>query len=692
MIGVPVPRREDARLLAGRGRFVADIRPEGTVHAAFVRSTHAHARIRSVAVDVPAIAVVTAADFPGGPPLLPGVAGSPPPARAAQPVLADGRVRYVGEPIAIVVAADRYAAEDVAALVSVEYEPLGAEVPLHEGGDVEQVIRARTGAAPPASFEASFTIARQAAAPVEPRGVVAEWDDARGLTLWTSTQIPHLVRDVVARFLGLATDRVRVVLPDVGGAFGAKMQPYPEELLVAWLARRLRRPVTWLEDRDEHETATTHGRDQRHDVEVTHDEDGRVLAIRDRITTDIGAYAFTNAVADAVGAAGAVPGPYRIPAYEVESRAVFSAKTPSSPFRGVGAAPATFVAERIMDLVAARTGLDPVTVRLRNLLTPDELPFDRSLVLHTAFGAIPWPVLDSGDYPAALRKALELARYDDFRREQRRERERDRHLGIGFGCYVEGTGGGAPETATARVVERGRVEVTTGTAPSGQGHETVLAQIAADELGIPVDDVVVVLGDTARIPRGGGTMASRSAVLGGGAVRLAARKLRRGTESSAEATFDPAGSPAAYGVHVSTVEVDTATGLVTPLRHLVVHDCGTVLNPALLAGQIHGGLGFAIGDALIEEVAYRPGGRPLEYRVPGPGSMPPEVEIHHTDVSFPAPGQPDGVKGAGEGAVIGGTAAVANAVADAVGVPVTTIPLTPERVLRLVRDSLLEVE
>ncbi|EFC82781.1 xanthine dehydrogenase family protein molybdopterin-binding subunit [Parafrankia sp. EUN1f] len=834
VVGTPARRREDDRLLRGRGRFVADLRLPGQAQAVFVRSTEPHALLRAVDVsaargDRRAVAVLSAADFPGGPPLLPSASGPVPGLPTAQPALATDRVRYVGEPVAVVVAADRYAAEDLADLVRVDYAPLpvvadldaalrpGAPT-LHPraadqpggppgtpargddgaarddsagrgsapgwGDNVEQVVRAVRGdvtaalAAAPLTFSVRLSIARQAGAPMETRGVVADWDRAAGrLTVWTPTQIPHGMRDAVAAALGLPADAVRVVLPDVGGAFGTKMQPYPEEFVVAWLSRLLGRPVGWVEDRAEHTVATVHGRDQHHDVEVGHDASGRILAIRDRMASDIGAYSFTNAAVEAIATPAAVPGLYRVPAYAAESLAVFTNKTPAGPFRGVGAAPATFVMERIVDLVAAQVGVDPAEVRLRNLIGPDELPYGPRTTLHLTQGSMPWPPHDSGDYPGLLRRALDLVGYRDLRREQAQRRASDPAgplFGVGLGMFVEPSGDGKPELARLRVDEYGVVEVAAGLAPSGQGHETMLAQIVADELRIPLDDVVVRLGDTDRLRWGAGTMASRSAAVGGGAVRLAARALveravpvaarllgvpasavaltehgfgrtdgtgaaldwasvaqaagpTTGTgELAAEAEFRPAGIPFGYGVHVSVVEVDPGTGVVTALRHRAFDDCGTVLNPMMLAGQVHGGIGFAIGNALFEELPYTDDGFPLAgaagYPLPTVSSMPADVWVAHAQAPAPpAAGRGGGdVKGAGEGGVIGGTAAIANAVADALahrpGPPpartpartpagtgaggtlafpslpgivgpeaVTRIPLTPPEVLRLLR-------
>lgn len=760
--GAPLPRKEDARLLRGDGRYVADLRRHGTVHAAVVRSPVAHAYLRSVdfsavEADGRAIAVVTADTFGADLPYLPtGPAG--PQLPSAQPVLAAGRIRYYGEPVAVVVAADRYVAEDLAALVRLELDPLppvldplaivrGETAALHGDGRPQHVVRAARGdvdaalARAPRVGKATFTVARQAGTPMETRGLLAEWDVASSrLTVHTSTQVPHSVKQGLRTALGLAEDAVHVVLPDVGGGFGVKLQIYPEEIVVAWLARELRRPVSWIEDRTEHFVATTHGRDQRFDVQFGYDGSGRVLAIRNRVLTDVGAYLLTTGSVEASIAAQAVPGPYRVPDYEGTSELVYTNKTPASPFRGVGQAPATFVMERVIDIVASDLGLDPAEVRLRNAIGPDELPHATGMTT-----ALKEAVYDSGDYPGLLRKTLELAGYDELRAEQAAARESGRLIGIGLGLFVETVAAGIEEVATVRVDEQGQVAVHTATGPSGQGHQTIFAQVAADELHVSTEDVTVVNGDTDRIRWGMGTLASRSAAAAGSAVRLAARSVRqqalavaaslfgvepgqvtlsdagfaaasgsgsvlswadlaravslvpvlppgittRGLEAAG--VFQPEQEPVSYGAHLSVVEVDPGTGEVTPLRHVAVDDCGTVINPLILDGQIHGGTGIGLGNALLESITYDEQGRPSAtsfstYLIPGVGNIAPDVTVHLVDEPAPTPWTVDGVKGAGEGSVIGSTAALANAVADAIGAEaVTDLPLTPDRVLGLLR-------
>jgi carbon-monoxide dehydrogenase large subunit len=760
--GAPLPRKEDARLLRGDGRYVADLRRHGTVHAAIVRSPVAHAYIRSVdttavEADGRAIAVVTADTFGADLPYLPSALAGPP-LPSGQPVLAAGRIRYFGEPVAVVVAADRYVAEDLAALVRLDLDPLppvldpgavvrGETAALHGDGRPEHVVSAARGdaagalARAPHVRQATFTVARQAGTPLETRGILAEWDVARSrLTVHTSTQVPHSVKQGLRNALGLAEDAVHVVLPDVGGGFGVKLMIYPEEIVVAWLARQLRRPVSWIEDRAEHFVATTHGRDQRYDVEFGYDSSGRILAIRNRVLTDVGAYRLAQGSVEASIAAQAVPGPYRVPDYEGTSELVYTNKTPANPFRGVGQAPATFVMERIVDIVASDLGLDPAEVRLRNAIGPDELPFATGMTT-----ALKEAVYDSGDYPGLLRKTLEIAGYDELRAEQEAARESGRLIGIGLGLFVETVAAGIEEIATVRVDEQGKVAVHTATGPSGQGHQTIFAQVAADELHVSTDDVTVVNGDTDRVRWGMGTLASRSAAAAGSAVRLAARSVRQqatavaaglfGTDPAevtltgagfaaatgsgtvlswadvaravglvpvlppgitergleAAGVFQPEQEPVSYGAHLSVVEVDPGTGQVTPLRHVAVDDCGAVINPLILDGQIHGGTGIGLGDALLEEITYDERGRPSAtsfstYVIPGVANVAPDVTVHLVDDPALTPWTTDGVKGAGEGSVIGSTAAIANAIADAVGADaVTDLPLTPDRLLRLLR-------
>ena len=546
----------------------------------------------------------------------------------------------------------------------------------------------------------------------------------------------------LAYHLGLPEAALHVIAPDVGGGFGAKLQIYPEEVLVCMLARRLRRPVKWIEDRYEHFVATTHGREQYHEIEVGYDDDGIIVGVRDHAVTDTGAYLARLTLVEPFVGVAMLRGPYRIPNFEATSTIVMTNKTPMNPFRGVGHIQAAQAMDGIIDQVAHERGLDPAEVRVRNMLGPEELPLDIG-VGNVLAGPV---VYDSGDYPEAFRRALALGRYDEFRAEQARARAEGRYLGIGIGCYVEETALGPYETGTVRVEPSGQVVVLTGSCSSGQGHQTVFAQIAADELGVSPDDVTVIHGDTEVVRDGVGTYASRSAAIGGTAVRQAGAAARRKVMAIAghllEARVDdlelvdgsvfvagsrdravtlaqiaaavapggplppgietygidetdifhPPTNAFPYGIHIATVEVDIETGLVTPLRLAVVSDAGRLINPLIVDGQYQGGIALGIGGALLEEIAYGEDGQPanpnfMDYLLAGVDNMP-EILLEH--LHTPTPHNPDGIKGCGEGGAIGPPAAIANAVSDALspfGILVTRTPVTPRRVYELLVDA-----
>jgi aerobic carbon-monoxide dehydrogenase large subunit len=764
VFGAPLKRKEDPRLLRGEGRYVADLKLHATAHAAVLRSPHAHARIRSVDVeaarsDPRVLDVIVGADVSDLPHIL-CIDAEETTRPFTQPLLAGDKVRYVGEPVAVIVVdGDRYTAEDVLGLIEVEYEPLpavvDAEVAMAEGapilhaetnvcdmleyavGDTTAIDRA------PHRLSCRFVCQRHAGMPLETRGAVADYDPRHDqLTLWTSTQTPHGVMRSLAYHLGLSESSIRVVAPDVGGGFGTKLQIYPEEVVLCLLARRLRRPVKWIEDRWEHFVSTTHGREQIHDIEVGYDDDGVVLGIRDRAITDTGAYLARLTLVEPFIGVAMLRGPYRIPNFEARSYVVMTNKTPMNPFRGVGHIQAAQAMDGMLDQIARERGLDPAEVRRRNMLAPDELPLDLG-VGNVLAGPV---VYDSGNYPEALRRALELIDYEGFRAEQKRAREEGRFLGIGIACYVEETALGPYESGTVRVDPSGRVVVLTGACSSGQGHQTVLAQIAADELGVSVDDVTVVHGDTALIQAGVGTYASRSGPIAGTAVRNAAGEVRRkvlcvaehlleaaagdldfrdgrvsvvGSPERAVTLADVAGAVAPgkplppgiesyrleetdlfhppanafpYGVHVATVEVDVETGVVTPLRLAIVSDAGRLINPLIVDGQYQGGAALGVGGALLEEIVYGDDGQPLnpsfmDYLLPSVDSMP-EILLDH--LHTPTPHNRDGMKGCGEGGAIGPPGAIANAVSDALaefGVVVTRTPVTPVRVYELLVEA-----
>ncbi|HSE95145.1 MAG TPA: xanthine dehydrogenase family protein molybdopterin-binding subunit, partial [Methylomirabilota bacterium] len=550
-VGANVRRREDPRLLTGRGRYVDDIRPAGCLHAAILRSVHAHARLRAIRTEgarahpgvVACLAFSDLADrlrpLPAG--------GAPPPAlqarvgfrvRSATPFpLASGKVRYVGEPIAVVVATDRYAAEDALDLVEVDYAPLPAVVdaeaalrpgaPLvHEdwvddpgglGGNVTVAFTVTKGDVARAFAQAAvvvqerFRVPRHAGLPIETRGVLAVPDPGRTtLTVWSSTQVPHWLQRTLMEALDRPAHRVRVIAPDVGGGFGTKCSLYPEDVLIPEVALRLGQPVKWVETRREHLASATHSREQIHDVELAVTREGVVLGLRDRFLLDQGAYNPWGIV-QPYNTVGHMLGPYRVPAATFEARSVLTNKTPHAPYRGAGRPEAVFVMDRVLDLAARSLGIDPAELRRRNLVGPEEMPYDVGLLYRDGNPLI----YDSGDFPQALERALAAADYDGFRAEQAALRTRGVYRGVGLSTYVEGTGIGPYEGAVVRLDASGRVLVTTGACSQGQGHETVFAQIAADALGTRLEDVTVTGGDTDAIAFGIGTFASRSLVLAG---------------------------------------------------------------------------------------------------------------------------------------------------------------------------------
>jgi aerobic carbon-monoxide dehydrogenase large subunit len=678
---------------------------------------------------------VTAADLRGQVrPLAPrlAVAGFRP---TEWPVLADAEVRFAGQALAVVVATTPARAADAREQVEVQYTALPApppEVLFHGVGSAGDVDGAFAGAA--LVVRETFRHGRCTASPIEPRGVMARWTDARGLEVWASTQTPHLLRDVLARHLEVPPGRVRVIVPDVGGGFGQKLHVFPEDLAVAAIARLLGRPLRWVEERRENLAAASQAREQVAEVEAAVDADGRLLGLRARLTSDAGAFhvhPLTQAL-EPLGTAAILPGPYRVPAYAWSATALRSPKPPLGAYRGVGMVMGAFVMERTLDLVADRLALDPAEVRRRNLIPPDAYPY------RSASGL----VYDSGDYPRALARALELGGYGERRQEQAHARSAGRALGIGLACYTEYTGMGSEtyrrrgmtevvgyEGAILALEPDGRVVCRPSSPPQGQGHGTAIAQLVADNLGVPLEDVLVAPVDTAAAPAGGGTFASRAGVAFAGAVPMAAEMLRRkilgvaagrleaspadlvleagvvrvrgvwdravtlaevaraepGLEAFAQ--FDPPGTTFSGAVHLAVVEVDVETGRVSVLRYVVVEDCGPLINPLIVEGQIHGAVAQGIGEALFESLAYDAEGQLLtgtlmEYALPVASAMP-SFELDHLET--PSPHTPGGVKGMGEGGTIGAPAAIANAVADAVrdrGIPVTALPIRPRDLVR----------
>jgi len=762
-VGRPIRRREDPRLLTGRGTYVGDMALPGMAHAAVLRSPHAHARIRGIDVSEAATApgvlfAGTAADL--GPCARPLPLLNPAPTlRPRMPsALAAETVRYVGEPVAVVVATSRYAAEDALERIRVDYEVLPAVADaaraLEPGAplvhdDLDSNLAARmvqkigdVGSA----FRAADVVVRErleitrgGGAMMETRGVLAAWDERAGrLQVWASTQAPHLIRRVLTQMLGMPDHQVRVVVPEVGGGFGAKLVCYPEDVLIPWLARRLGHPIRWIEDRREDLLSTVQEREQYHEVEVAARRDGTLLGLRNRFVCDAGAYVPWGLVVPTLTAT--TLGPYKYPAYEVESLTVYTHRVPVSVIRGAGRPQAAFVFERAMDRVAEAVGLDPAEVRRRNFIQPHECPYRLGLIYRDGTEM----TIDNGDYPAALERALEMAGYAGFRERQATARAQGRYLGIGIACNVEGTGLGPFESAIVRVDGMGKVHLITGACPQGQAHETTLAQVAADELGVPVDDVAVTTGDTDAIGFGIGTFASRTGAVASGAAAGACRLVRekavaaaahlleaarddlvyaagrihvRGAPSrgvgladvaaflagipgralpadveaglQASHHFRPAGLTYSNGTCVAVVEVDADTGAVNIEGLFVVHDCGRIINPIVVDGQVQGGVAHGVSNTFFEEPRYDAAGQPLaasfmDYLIPTAAEVPP-LRIAHMET--PSPLNPTGVKGAGEGGAIFTPAAIAAAVEDALaplGVRITALPLTPERLRALV--------
>jgi carbon-monoxide dehydrogenase large subunit len=765
--GAAVRRREDPRLLTGHGRYASDVELPRLLHVAFVRSPHAHARLRGLdlgpATEMPGVVRVVGGDAPAvGRYRVRARSALPGYVETDQPVLAWPIVRHAGEALAAVVASDRYRAEDAAAQVVVDYEPLPAVVdalaatrpgaPLvhaeaagnrflsrrFEHGDVERALGAAA-----VRVERDFRTNRQCAAPLEGRAGVADWSaaDAR-LTLWSGTQVPHLARHLLAELLGLPENRVRVVAGDVGGGFGVKAVLYPEDVVLCVLAMTLGRPVKWVEQRREAMLASAHARDHHYAVRAGFDGAGRLLALDVRATCNAGAYSVFpwTAGIEALMAGGLLTGPYKLEHYRCDVVAAATHTTPAGPYRGVARPATTFVMERVLDLGARVLGLDPVEVRRVNLIGPADLPYTGPTRL----------VHDSPSYPACFDKVVEAVGYAGFRDAQARLRAAGRHVGVGFAVYNELTGLGQAasagprmpfrtghEGATVRMDPSGAVTVLAGVTSQGQGLETTVAQLVAAELAVPVETVRVVLGDTDATPFGLGAFASRQAVIGGGAVTLAARALRdklvriashvleaaaedlhladarvavKGApgrevslaqlariahletqrlpgdvEPGLDATrfYDPIRGTFAAGAQAAIVEVDPQTGTLTIARYVCVEDTGRVINPLIVEGQVQGAIAQGIGGALAEHLVYDDTGQLLtggfmDYAMPTALGVPP-LEIEHIEV--PAANL-IGVRGVGEGGTLGPAAVLANAVADALSpfdVETNELPLTPAR-------------
>ncbi|MEV4378305.1 aerobic carbon-monoxide dehydrogenase large subunit [Streptosporangium sp. NPDC049644] len=790
LFGEPVQRREDPRLLTGRGLYLDDLAP-GALQAAFVRSPHAHARIRdidvSAAIEVDGlVAIYTWED-------LPGALAEPLPLLIPHPALTHGRtayplareiVRHVGEPVVMVVARDRYLAEDACALIEVDYEILKpvvgveeaaqsaqlvhADVPGNVGAHLVQEVPSAAGLgareaidAAPHTLAFRLDIERSASMPLEGRGVHARWDaDDRSLRVHSSTQTSTSVRMAIAAKLGLPLPKVEVVAPDVGGGFGVKIvHPWPEEILVPWAAITLGQEVKWTEDRREHFVSSAHERAQLQSVRVGFDDEGRILGLDVEILHDHGAYTPYGIIVPIITSTQLL-GPYRIGAYRVEFSSIYTNTVQVTPYRGAGRPQAVFCMERTMDHIAEHLGADRTAVRAANFIQPDEFPYDQGLIFQDGRPLI----YDSGDYPESLRLLKELIGWDDFPGLKARAAAEGRAIGIGIGCYVEGTGVGPYEGGHVQVTSDGRVHVSTGLTSQGQGHETVFAQIAAAELGVPLERVSVVTGDTRRFGYAVGTFASRAAVMSGNAIALACRKVRekalriaaealeadprdleivdgevrvvgapgsaiplatvavlsnplryafdaeaaRATQFAGASSFDrppvaegeepglegrdyysPIRSTFASGMHAAIVETDPLTAEIRILRYVVVHDCGNLINPMIVEGQIHGGVAQGVGGALYEKMVYDGHGQLLnasfmDFLMPYATEVP-LVETAHLET--PSPLNPLGIKGAGEAGVIPVSAVIASAIEDAEGIRIDKMPISPSELFDLRRAA-----
>jgi len=753
-LGRSIKRFEDARLVIGDGVFIDDIKLPDMLHAVVVRSVHAHARIRSInvvdAIELDGVVeVLTGADLAGKLPDLPirpmgdrSVDEFNPP---EHPVLAQDKVCYVGQPVAVVVAKNPYLARDGAELVTVDYEPLipvvnpvdaaNEDVPVihphlgtnvamrsvQEGGDIEKafaqaahIVRQR------------YEIPRLAPSSMETRGVIGNYDASGDLlTVWDSTQAPNQIKRYLAQMLGRPEESIRVVAPDVGGSFGIKDCMFSEDVLMPFLALRLQKPVKWVEDRQEN-LITYHGRGMSLDVEVAVDKKGVILGIRASILADIGAYFYFTTPFPLFNAARRITGPYDVPAVRVDLLGVITNKTPVAAYRGTGSPEAAFCIERTLDLIAKDLGLDPAEIRRSNYISKDAFPYK----------SCTGNMYDSGDYLLALDRALELVEYSAWQEKIKQRRPGDPYLGVGLATFIKSSGAGGEhrvESARVRIDSSGQIDVYTGVSPHGQGTETTFAQIAAETLGVDPSQVRVHHSDTAIYPHGIGTSASRGLIIGGSAVQLALQEAREklaGFASkffscpAADIKFSDGGvfdlhhpdtkipfeklagmesgldfeheytlpqSPVSFGAHAVVVEVNQDTLALKILRYVGVHDCGQIINPMIVEGQIHGGIAQGIGQALTESIVYSEEGQPLtgslmDYALPR-STMIPDLTLDTIDTISPT--NPLGAKGIGSVSTVPSPAAIANAVMNAIspsGVRHIDAPYTPERLWRAIRE------
>ena len=777
MIGAAIKRREDPRFITGHGQYTDDIKLPGMVHMAILRSPYAHARIKSIdtskAKALPGVrAVYTGKD-------LEGKVGNMPPVfiipdanfkMPAYPVVAIDTVRYTGDQVAVVVADSPALARDALDQIEVDYEPLPVVVNEEEAvrpgapqlhSDVPENVLFHwkiAGGDPDAAFQNAEVVVKerfiqQRLIPnaMEPRSAVARWDPGTGeLTIWHTTQNPHITRFVFSLLNGIPENKIRVISRDVGGGFGSKIDTYPSDVVAIFATRDLGLPVKWVEDRRENFVGTIHGRAQTHEAELAATRDGKITGVRVKSYANMGAYTSTGPAAGVptwlFGLV--VPGAYTIPNAQIEVIGALTNTTPTSAYRGAGRPEASYLIERMVDRLAGELGMDPVELRRKNLIPADAFPYTSATGL----------VYDSGNYQAALDKALAMVGYDSFRQDQQRLRQQGKYVGIGFSTYMECCGlapsrlmddigfqAGQWEVGTVRLLATGKAIVLTGTSPHGQGEETTYAQIVSDKLGLPIEDIEVVHGDTGAISMGWGTYGSRGNAVGGSAVYLATEKVLEKAKKLAahlleaapedivaengkffvagspgksfsiqdialqanlawnlpdgmapgleeNSFFDPLNFVFPFGTHICVAEVDAETGETKILRYIAVDDCGVVINPTIVDGQIHGGIAQGIGQALYEHAIYDENGNlitgsMMDYVVPNARQIP-FMELDRTVT--PAPQTPHGAKGIGEAGTIASTQAVVNAVVDALaplGIKNLDMPLTPERVWHAVQQA-----
>src|SRR5262245_57727815 len=767
-VGQAMKRKEDPRLVSGTSTYVDDVVLPGMLHMAVARSIHAHARIKRIDTSKAqkvqgVVAVITGEEVAANCGPIPCAASIPGMKNAQRQLLAVGKVRFVGEPVAAVVAEDKYIARDAADLIEIDYEPLAAVVNPEKAmlpasprlydefsDNIGYTFGFETGNTEEAFKNADVTVKErfinQRLAPVamEPRGVVANYQmPDNELVVWNSTQQPHGLRTLLANMLRVPENRVRVIAPEVGGGFGSKIDLYAEDGLVGYLAAKTRRPVKWIESRRENIAATIHGRDQIDDVELALKKDGTILGMRIKAIADLGAFysLFTPMIPTLTGLLA--PGCYKIPTFKFDQVGVLTNKMATDAYRGAGRPEATYLIERIIDVAAQKLQMDPAEIRRKNFPQPNEFPYKTS-------GGV---FYDSANYQAALDLALQKADYAGLRRKQAELRKQGKYMGIGLSSYVEicamgpssALPGGGWEAGSVRIERTGKVTVLTGASPHGQGQETTFAQIVADEFGIEPDDVVTLHGDTARVAAGIGTFGSRGTAVGGTAVYMAAQDLKEkmkkiaahllestpdkiefgigklmvkgepvrsikftdvvttaynavrlppGVEPGLDVTrfFEPSNFTFPFGTHVCVVEIDGETGEPKITKYVAVDDCGNVINPLLVEGQVHGGLVQGIAQALHEELVYDENGQLLtgslmDYAVPRAHDFP-EFELDRTVT--PSPVNPLGIKGVGEAGTIGSTPAVVNAVVDALsplGITHIDMPVRAEKIWRILKGK-----